>query len=170
MSLSSQWNDAVRKSGKLFESSRDLLKDAEKMKQTISSEHNEQATFVDYVLWTYQHHDDFIRGLFFSVPNGAWLGGRAPAMMNKMKREGFLPGVADILYLQPRGGHTFLAIEMKTIRRRKEKNGGVSDEQMAFLQTANQSGALAVSCYGANEAIELFDGYMKLSKADEKWL
>jgi hypothetical protein len=67
-----------------------------------SREHNEQATFIDHVLWTYRNREDFNRGVFFAVPNGAWLGGRAKNVMNKLKGEGFLPGVFDILYLQPR--------------------------------------------------------------------
>lgn len=124
-------------------------------------EHNEQATFVDYVLWTYLHRADFVRGLFFAVPNGAWLGGRGSSVMNKMKKEGFLPGVSDILYLQARGDqYTFLAIEMKTEERRNEKNGGLSDEQSAFIAAANADGGMAGVCYGADEAIKIFDEYM----------
>lgn len=127
-----------------------------------SSEHNEQATFIDHVLWTYRNREDFIRNLFFAVPNGAWLGGRAKNVMNKLKGEGFLPGVSDLLYLQPRGTYPYLAIEMKSPSRRNHKDGGLEESQIAFLKAANDAGALALVCYGADEAIERFDNYMTL--------
>ncbi len=126
------------------------------------SEHNEQATFVDYVLWQYRNRTDFIRPLFFAVPNGAWLGGRAPLVMMKMKKEGFLPGVSDILYLQARADYTFLAIELKTEDRRNQKNGGVSEEQRTFIEAANKDGGMARVCYGADDAIHVFDAYMAM--------
>lgn len=126
------------------------------------SEHTDQAAFVQYVLLTYRNRPDFTRSLFFAVPNGAWLGGKAPAVMNKMKQEGFLPGVADLLYLQPRGGHIFLAIEMKTMERRNQKNGGMSDDQTIFQAIALAAGALAITCYGPDEAMRVFDDYMNL--------
>jgi hypothetical protein len=124
------------------------------------SEHDEQAAFVNHVLWAYAIRADFARPLFFSVPNGAWLGGKQYAMINKLKAEGLTPGIADILYLQPRGEYAYLAIEMKSKDRRNEKNGGLSNEQSAFLQAAIKAGALAEVCYGADEAIAAFDFYM----------
>lgn len=128
------------------------------------SEHQEQAAFFDYVLFQYQHDPTFIRPLFFAVPNGSWLGGKTPgaraALMQKMKGEGLTPGVSDLLYLQPRGVYSYLAIEMKTEKRRNEKDGGLSLEQVEFLHAAREAGALAVVCYGADEAIRAFDEYM----------
>lgn len=104
------------------------------------SEHQHQATFVEHVLWTYRNRPDFIRRLFFAVPNGAWLGGKRPAyVMEKLKGEGLLPGVADLLYLQPRGEYAYLAIEMKTPERAKEKDAGLTEDQRDFLLAVNIS-------------------------------
>jgi len=132
-------------------------------KKQQPSEHNEQAAFVDYVIWTYRNRADFIRPLFFAVPNGAYMGPRGGFVMNKMKGEGLNPGVSDILYLQARGDqYTFLAIELKTPARRNEKYGGLSQEQLEFIDAANRGGGSAHVCFGADEAINIFDSYMQL--------
>lgn len=126
------------------------------------TEHSEQANFVEYILYSFGGRTDFIRPLFFSVPNGAWLaGGRNRwAVANKLKAEGLTPGVADILYLQPRGRYHFLAIEMKSPR------GRISPEQEAFLIAVAQVGGLGVICYSSTEAITAFEVYMELERHD----
>jgi hypothetical protein len=130
------------------------------------SEHDEQAAFVADVLYRYSSRPDFARPLFFAPMNGAWIGGTGRggkyALMAKYKAAGMTPGVADILYLQPRGGHPYMAIEMKTPNRRNENNGGLSAEQTEFLQAARACNAFAWVCYGAQEAIEKFDKYMSM--------
>jgi hypothetical protein len=127
-----------------------------------TSEHNEQSTFIDEVLYQYRNDPTFSRPLFFSVPNGAYLGGKSPATFARLKKEGFRNGVSDILYLQPRGAYAYLALELKTIERRGQKNGGLSDDQREFIETARSVGALAVVCYGSTEAFEAFNQYMQL--------
>lgn len=142
---------------------------AKNAKAPKTTERQEQIAFVSYVLQAYAHRPDFIRGLFFAVPNGAWLGGKRPAyVMEKMKGEGVLPGVADLLYLQPRGEYAYLAIEMKTPQRKKEKTGGLTDEQLDFLQNVIIAGGRADICYGADEAIALFDWYMRLPRPEPR--
>lgn len=130
------------------------------------SEHNEQSAFVDTVLYTYQHREDFIRLMFFATLNGVWIAGkdytRKMALIAKYKREGWINGVADLLYLQPRGGYSFLAVEMKTKERENEKNGGASDKQVEWLEAANKAGAMTAVCHGADAAIEVFSEYMAL--------
>ena len=121
------------------------------------SEHSEQAAFVEYVLYTYQHRADFLRALFFAVPNA---NKRTRWQAAQLQQEGMTRGIADILYLQPRGGHSFLAIEMKDMPRLNEKNGGLTDAQMEFLQTAADIGARVSACYGYDAAVQLFDEYM----------
>ena len=133
------------------------------MTPVVPSEHEEQAAFFTLVLYKYQQNPSFARMLFFSVPNGAWLAGRRPyAVMEKMKAEGFTPGVADVLYLQPRGKHTYLAIEMKRADKRNRKDGGLRDDQVAFLNAASLAGAFFAVCYSAEEAERAFDVYMEL--------
>lgn len=130
------------------------------VKRPAQSEHNEQATLVDWVLYQYRGDPTFLRPLFFSVPNGAYLGGRSPVTFQKLKKEGFLQGVADLLYLQARGPYNFLALELKTEKRRGEKRGGLSENQVEFREAAESGGGLYSVCYGADEAIEVFRSYM----------
>lgn len=126
------------------------------------SEHNIQSAFVDWVLWQYRNDPTFFRPLFFAVPNGAFLGGRSPVTFQKLKREGFQQGVADLLYLQPRGEWSYLALELKTPKRKREKGRGLSDEQEEFLNAVGLAGGLPSVCYGLEEAIETFSLYMGL--------
>ena len=124
------------------------------------SEHNIQASFVDWVLWTYGRDETFIRPLFFAVPNGAYLGGKSPVTFMKLKKEGFLQGVADLLYLQPRGPWSYLALELKTEKRKRARDRGLSEDQVSFLESVSEVGGLPVVTYGLDEAIEAFTKYM----------
>lgn len=130
------------------------------------NEHQEQAALVDTVLYVYQHRSDFKRKLFFAVLNGVWIAASSKkgkqALIAKYKKEGWLPGVADLLYLQPRGPYPYLAIEMKTPEREKEKDGGVSPDQREWLQAAKEVGAMVAVCYGRDAAWEVFTQYMSL--------
>ena len=124
------------------------------------SEHEEQARFFAEVRVSYFFREDFADELLFAVPNGMQLGGRNKyALMNKYKTEGLKPGVADILYLQPRGDYAYLAIEMKAEGRRNEKDA-VSSEQLTFLEAVNGAGGMGEVCYGADEALKIFELYM----------
>ena len=124
------------------------------------SEHAEQANFIEAVGCIYGHRDDFIPTLLFAVPNGSWFGGSNPwAMFNKFKKEGFRQGVSDLIYLQPRGKFNCLAIEMKALDR-KGKKDAVSDEQQEFIDAVKQAGGAAFDCYGCDEALIVFEGYM----------
>lgn len=124
------------------------------------SEHNIQAAFIDWVLWTYKNDPTFLRPLFFAVPNGAFLGGKSPVTFAKLKKEGLRNGVADLLYLQPRGVWSYHAIEFKTEKRKREKGGGLSDDQREFLDSVSEAGGLPSVCYGVDEAIDAFGLYM----------
>lgn len=135
------------------------------MKTLIPSEHQEQATFFETILYKYMHNPEFVRILFFAVPNGAWLGGRfPPAMMQKMKEEGLTPGVADLLYLQPRGKYAYLAIEMKRSDQRARKDGGLRADQVEFLKAVDDADGMSVVCYSAEDAELIFDIYMRFER------
>lgn len=126
------------------------------------SEHSEQVNFFQEARFRYRNRDDFFERLLFSVPNGMWLGGKNPyALMAKFKSEGLQPGVSDVLYLQARGEYNFLAIEMKAQDKRNSKDA-VSADQAEFLEAVNGSGGLGEVCYGADEALELFEKYMNM--------
>lgn len=135
-------------------------RESAKMNQIKTSEHNDQATFIETVLYLYRNDPTFIRPLFFSVPNGAFLGGRGSAQYAKLKKEGFVNGVSDLIYLQPRGPYHYLALEMKTEARRRERDGGLSPDQAEFIRSVSMAGGFPVVCYGAEEAIACFANYM----------
>jgi hypothetical protein len=52
-------------------------------------------------------------------------------------------------------------LEMKKPARRKEKNGGLSDKQIEFLDYANQAGYQTVVCYSWEEARDELIKYLK---------
>lgn len=128
-------------------------------------EHGEQANFITWVSMQYGSRPDYNERLLFAVPNGAWFGGAHKgiqvAMFNKFRAEGFKTGVADLIYLQPRGGYSSLAIEMKAVDR-KGKKGAVSEDQEKFIQAVLDNGGLATVCYGCDEAMAVFDNYMRM--------
>lgn len=118
------------------------------------NEHNETAAVCDYL------HYKYPKVLFFSVPNGAHLAGGAKqraASMNILKREGFLPGVADLVIFEPRGPYSCFFLEMK-----RAVGGVLSDNQRDFLIEVEKRGAFAAVAHGADEAIEFIDTYLAL--------
>lgn len=128
-----------------------------------ASESQEQTAFVERVLYQFGTRADFLSPLFFATLSGHWIGGTGAkrfALIEKYKREGWQNGTADLLYLQPRGPYSYLAIEMKAVGRRGEKDGGLSEDQAVWLNAARQAKALAVICYGADEAMMVFEKYM----------
>lgn len=130
------------------------------------TEHHEQAALVNAVLMQYQHRSDFIRLMFFATLSGVWIAGadykRKAGLIAKYKSEGWVNGVADLLYLQPRGDYPYLAIEMKTLERIKEKNAGASEDQLAWLRAAKAAGAMTAICHGADAGFDVFQRYMSL--------
>ena len=133
----------------------------------VLSEHAEQCAFVEQVRYEYRNRADFIAELFYSVPNGMFLGGTGPArfsLMNKYKREGLNPGVADLHYDGPRGGYHKFVCEMKRADKRGTKNGGLSAEQQASLSAARKAGAFVCVVYSAEEAMEKFSEYMGMEE------
>jgi hypothetical protein len=134
------------------------------------SESQEQSSFFDWLHFAYLHLFPEIHPLFFAVPNGAHLAGnpKQRAMkMNRMKKEGLIPGVADTLFLSGHGGYLGLAIEFKTRDRKKEKDGGLSEGQQEFLEAARMEGYRAVTAYGADEAQEIVEEYLSYPKTQD---
>jgi hypothetical protein len=133
----------------------------EKIKLPRISEHAEQANFITTVLMQYSHRDDFVKEVLFAVPNGSWFGGSNPwAMFNKFAAEGFRKGVSDLIYLQARGPWSCLAIEMKALDR-KGKKDAVSEDQQIFIDAVKGVDGLAIACFGCDEAVNIFDQYMR---------
>ncbi len=134
------------------------------------SEHQEQASFFDWLDFVHLRNFPEIHPLFFAVPNGVHLAGsdKLRAMkMNKLKKEGFTPGVADTLFLSGRGGYLGLALEFKTPDRQSHQDGGLSEGQLEFLEAARMEGYRAEVAYGADHAQAIVAEYLRLPKTQE---
>ena len=90
------------------------------------------------VQWFRYQYPDY-GSLLFAVPNGAR---RSHATASRMKAEGMVSGVADLILLVPRGRFASLCIEMKT-RRAGSKQG---DRQKSWQQDAEAVGNKYVIC------------------------
>lgn len=71
------------------------------------AEHNLQCACVKWFALQFPR----LRGRLIAVPNG---GGRSPVEGARLKQEGVVAGVADLLLLVPRHGYGALCVEMKT--------------------------------------------------------
>lgn len=82
---------------------------APQRKRPDDEEHRIQCACVNWFRLQYPTHATAL----FAVPNG---GRRDKVSGAKLKAEGVLPGVSDLILLLPRGRHHGLLIEMKTER------------------------------------------------------
>lgn len=103
------------------------------------------------------------RGLLFAVPNG---GARSKATAGKLKAEGVVPGVADLILLVPRcvkahddeGWYNTihaLCIEMKTAKGRQ------SPEQKAWQRKVEDHGYRYRVCRSFDEFMAVVNGYLQ---------
>ena len=102
-------------------------------------------------------------------PQLRWLYAIPNANSQRQVAEGVRAGISDICLPCPnwRPGSSWtndiyhgLYIEMKLEKRRKEKNGGCSDDQIKFIDYANSVGYKAVVCYGWQEAVREIERYL----------
>ena len=135
------------------------------MPKVIPSEHQEQ---VSYISWFKRQYPKYAKAIF-SNPNGADISGHSTKglsiktvkaiKMNKMKKEGFKPGVSDVQLTVSRGGYHGLWVEMK---RSNGKEKDVSDDQAAHIELMQELGHMAEWAAGADEAIKITKKYMTL--------
>ena len=91
------------------------------------------------------------RTLLFAVPNG---GARDAITGARLKDEGVVAGVADLLLLVPRHGYHGLCIEMK-------KKGGVqSQSQKEWQKAVERQGYMYVVCRSIDEFVETVTAYL----------
>lgn len=100
-------------------------------------------------------------------PQLRWLHAIPNANSQRQVAEGVRAGISDICLPCPTYGEVDgimvragLYIEMKLEKRRKEKNGGCSDDQIKFIDYANSVGYKAVVCYGWQEAVREIERYL----------
>lgn len=113
------------------------------MKTIIPRETDEQAVLADWLR---------LRGVgFFSVPNGAVLGGRNKwGLVAKLRKEGWLPGAPDLVLI-PLAPATCqpVCIELK-----RRKDGKLRKSQEAVLPMLEQAGWVVIIAAGAQDAID----------------
>ena len=122
-------------------------------------EHNIQAACVRWFDLQWPEY----RGLLFAVPNG---GARSKSTAGKLKAEGVVPGVADLILLVPRCFKAHddegwfntihaLCIEMKTAKGRQ------SPEQMEWQRKVESNGYQYRVCHSLDEFMAVVNGYLQ---------
>lgn len=122
-------------------------------------EHNIQAACVRWFNLQWPQY----RGLLFAVPNG---GARSKATAGKLKAEGVVAGVADLILLVPKcvkanddeGWYNTifaLCIEMKTAKGRQ------SPEQKEWQAKVEEHGYKYAVCRSLEEFINTIENYLK---------
>ena len=121
-------------------------------------EHNIQAACVRWFNLQWPQY----RGLLFAVPNG---GARSKATAGKLKAEGVVAGVADLILLVPRWFTTWrreqgclcagLCIEMKTAKGRQ------SPEQKEWQARVEKMGYEYAVCRSLDEFINTIENYLQ---------
>lgn len=112
-------------------------------------EHRIQVACVRYFRLKYPH----LFARLFAVPNGSRRDGVTGA---RLKEEGVLAGVADLILLVPNSDYHALLIEMKTPKGRQ------SESQKAWqLAVAGNGDYLYVVCRGLDEFIREVETYLK---------
>ena len=71
----------------------------------------------------------------------------------RMKAAGYLAGIPDMLFFEPRGEHVGLAIELKA------KRGRVSATQRDAIRRLTERGWRAVVCTGFDECVAVLRAY-----------
>ena len=110
-------------------------------------EHRLQCACVRWFRLAYPQH----RHNLFAVPNGGY---RTPATAAKIKAEGALPGVSDLILLIARGGYHGLLIEMKTDKGRQ------SEAQREWQRLIEADGYKYVVVRSIEEFIKVVTDYL----------
>jgi len=120
-------------------------------------EHEEQKAVIDWFGIQYPK----LKLRLYANPNG---GHRHAAVASKLKSEGVTAGVFDLFLMMSRHGKHGLYIEMKAQESVYSRKGVVSDSQKAFQLAALEEGYAAVICYGAGDAIQVINNYLKTNE------
>lgn len=115
----------------------------------IPSEYQEQCAFVEWFRWQYPQ----LSGRLFAIPNGEL---RNIIVAQKLKKQGVLPGVADLFLMVSACGFHGLFIEMK-----RQKEGRQSEAQKRFEAECKTAGFLYALCKGHEQARDFVAKYLK---------
>ena len=105
------------------------------------------------VKWfAYTYPKIYATGAFFSVPNE---GKRTRATASRMKAEGMVSGVCDLMLLKPGSGYySGLLIEMKA------EGGRLTDNQRSWLIEMYKNGFAIAVCYSFEQATQVISEYI----------
>ena len=116
-------------------------------------ESDEQIALMEWAAWMSKKHPEL--NYLLCIPNGEFRHKKTAATL---KRMGVKAGFPDMILPVSRHGYNSLAIELK---RRKEAKSQTSPEQKAWIEYLNKQGWYAVVCYGAEDAIQKLEWYLK---------
>ena len=116
------------------------------MNDIIPTEHEEQRIFVQWFRRKYSP----VR--IFAIPNGGF---RSRATAGRLKAEGVMRGIPDLFVPEWN-----LWIEMKRV-----KGGRLSPDQVNWKQYLEEIGNTVFVAYGAQNAMELVDGFVDKKSA-----
>ena len=114
------------------------------------SEHCEQTKLVGRIRSFYP------QVLVFSVPNGGKRGKREAV---RLKDEGVLAGIPDLVVAEPRGRFHGLYIEMK-----RRKGGRVTEEQRDKIRKLRRRGYKVLVGHGVDDVWPAVEAYLALSR------
>lgn len=113
----------------------------------MKSEHSEQVVVVNRIRHFYPEV------LVFAIPNGGF---REKKEAGRLKAEGVLSGIPDLLVATSRAGYHGLFIEMKRLT-----GGSVSAIQKERIAKLRQEGYKVEVCKGAEAAWEVVQNYLQ---------
>lgn len=116
-------------------------------KRPADEEHRIQAACVR---WFRAEYPRMVHQLF-AVPNG---GARSKVTAGKLKAEGVVPGVSDLILLHRNSRYGALLIEMKTARGRQ------SDRQREWQKAMEENGYRYMVCRSVEEFINAINEYL----------
>lgn len=118
-------------------------------KKPGEEEHLIQVSCVNW--FTLVHRN--MRHQLFAVPNGGW---RNEIVAGKLKAEGVLAGVSDLIFLHKNSQYGALLIEMKTPK------GTQSDKQMEWQSLIEKDGYKYVVCHSRDEFEKEIENYLSI--------
>lgn len=127
-------------------------------------EQQEQGALIDWAKtvrmpkpWQKKKLSDFV----FAIPNGEH---RKPGVAAKLKWQGVKAGVSDLFLPFPSHGYRGLWCEMKKPTRAYDTDGerrrALTDGQREWLELMRGQGYVGITCWGWDEARELFLAYV----------
>ncbi len=126
--------------------------------EQLAKPHTEHAEQVALFAWAAMSGIPELKWMH-AIPNG---GERNPIVAGRLKSEGVRSGVHDVFLPVTCGVYAGLYIEMKKPGREREKNGGMSDDQVEFRDFATAHHYKCVLCYSWEQAaaeIKVYIGY-----------